>query len=337
MRDFRIAIRQRIDSDTLSRRAAVGVFVVVAAASVPLRFSSTHGAWFTVDDWDFLAQRRVGNLGDLFRAHYEHWSTLIVLAYRALWSAFGLHYRPYELFAIALYLAVAALARVVMRRAGVGPWTATFAASLLVLLGIGIENNFFTSAFAFGLTQLLLADHEGPLDWRDYLALAAGLAALMSSGLGTTMVFVVGVAMLLRHGWRIALLQTAPLAAIYLIWLAAAPNGQSASSLHAQGLGDVVSFVARGLRRGLRSPRRRHGLRDPRRADPRCRRVPPRRGEGFDVLRGRCGTRGGVARGRPRVPRAHRHHALRHRHRRPARRRPGTRTSGAVPRTSSRS
>jgi len=227
------------------------VFVVVAAASVPLRISSTHGAWFTVDDWDYLSGRTVGNAGDLFRAHYEHWSTLIVIAYRALWSAFGLRYRAYELFAIVLYLAVAALVRVVARRAGAGPWTATVAASLLVLLGIGIENNFFTSALVFGLTQLLLSDHDGPVDWRDYAGLAAGLAALMCSALGVAMVFVVGVAALLRRGWRIALLHTAPLAAAYLLWLVAAPAGQSASSLHAQGFGDVVSFVARGFGAGF--------------------------------------------------------------------------------------
>ena len=64
----------------------------------------------------------------------------------------------------------------------------------------------------FGLVQLLLADHEGPIDRRDWLALLAGLAALMCSGVAIAMVLVVGIAMLLRRGWRIALLQTVPLA-----------------------------------------------------------------------------------------------------------------------------
>ena len=328
VRNSRIALVRRFDSSTLSRRAAVAVFVVVAAASVPLRLSSTRGAWFTVDDWDYLSDRTVGNAGDLFRAHYEHWSTLIVVAYRALWSAFGLRYRPYELFAILLYLAVAALVRVVVRRAGAGPWTATGAASLLVLLGIGIENNFFTSALVFGLTQLLLADHDGPVDWRDYAGLAAGLAALMCSALGVTMVFVVGVAALLRRGWRIALLHTAPLAAAYLLWLAAAPAGQSASSLHAQGLGDVVSFVARGFGAGfdhlgavtgfgilvaavLGIGAYLLGAHDGIRASPRT-----------------GGTGGCPARGGRRVPRAHRRGSIRFGYRHPSRRRTGARAAG---------
>jgi hypothetical protein len=44
------------------------------------------------------------------------------------------------------------------------------------------------------------------------------LAALMSSGIGVTMVVVVGLAMLLRRGWRVAALQTVPLGLAYLVW-----------------------------------------------------------------------------------------------------------------------
>lgn len=41
-------------------------------------------SWFRTDDWDFLAARSAGNVGDIFRAHYGHWTTLPVLEYRAL-------------------------------------------------------------------------------------------------------------------------------------------------------------------------------------------------------------------------------------------------------------
>ena len=34
--------------------------------------------------------RTGGNLGDLFRSHYQHWVTLPVLAYRLLWTVFGI-------------------------------------------------------------------------------------------------------------------------------------------------------------------------------------------------------------------------------------------------------
>src|SRR5262249_44045899 len=147
----------------------------------------------------------------LFRAHFQHWSTVIVVVYRFLWQLFGARYLPYELFAIVLYLTVAALLRAIMRRAGIGPWVATAAASLLVLFGAGVENNFFTAVLVFSLVHLLFADHEGPINWRDAAGLAAGVAALMCSGLAVTTTIVVGIAMLLRRGWRIALLHTVPL------------------------------------------------------------------------------------------------------------------------------
>ena len=55
-----------------------------------------HG-WFTQDDWDFLSARTIGNAGDLFRAHFQHWTTLPVLVYRLMWVLFGLHsYTPYQ-------------------------------------------------------------------------------------------------------------------------------------------------------------------------------------------------------------------------------------------------
>jgi hypothetical protein len=65
-----------------------------------------------------------------------------------------------------------------------------------------------------------LSDHDGPIDRRDRLGLLAGLAGLMMSGVAVTMVIVVGLAVLLRRGWRIALFHTAPLAACYLLWYA---------------------------------------------------------------------------------------------------------------------
>ena len=95
-----------------------------------------------------------------------------------------------------------------MRRAGVGPWIASAAAALFMLFGAGDENIVwafqmgFVGSLVFGLTQLLLADHDGPIARRDWLALLAGLAGLLCSGVGVTMVVVVGLATLARRGWR---------------------------------------------------------------------------------------------------------------------------------------
>ncbi|MGH9251741.1 MAG: hypothetical protein ACRD0W_19805, partial [Acidimicrobiales bacterium] len=43
-------------------------------------------------------------------------------------------------------------------------------------------------------------------------------AGLMSSGIGVTMVMVVGLAMLIRRGWRVAALHAVPLGVTYLVW-----------------------------------------------------------------------------------------------------------------------
>src|SRR4029079_6783938 len=140
-----------------------------------------------------------------------------------IWSVDGLHhYWTYQALLVATHVAVVVLLRVVLRRAGVRPWTATLVALSLLLFGAGSQNLVwafqigFVGSMAFGLGQVLLLDHEGPVDRRDVFGLGLGLLAIMSSGIGVSMVVVAGVAALLRRGWRVALLHTAPLAAAYL-------------------------------------------------------------------------------------------------------------------------
>ena len=61
--------------------------------------------------------------------------------YRTLWAIVGLRsYVPYVGLSIAAHLVAATLVRVVMRRAGVRPWTATAAASVFVLFGTGTQD-----------------------------------------------------------------------------------------------------------------------------------------------------------------------------------------------------
>src|SRR5207244_1008934 len=176
---------------------ALASFAVVEAAAIPLLLWFGNRWWFWADDWDFLAARTGGNFGDLFRAHYQHWTTLPILAYRLLWWLFGIRsYVPYQLMIVTGHLAVAALLRIIMRRAGVGPWIATIAAGAFVFFGSGAENILiafqitFVGSFVFGLAQLLLADHDGPLNRRDWLALLAGSAGLLCSGVVVTMTFI---------------------------------------------------------------------------------------------------------------------------------------------------
>ena len=81
--------------------------------------------------------------------------------YRVLFNLFGLRsYVPYQCVVVVAHLTTAILLRVVMRRAGVRPWTATIVASVFVLFGPGEENIVwafqigFVGAVMFGLMQL---------------------------------------------------------------------------------------------------------------------------------------------------------------------------------------
>jgi hypothetical protein len=141
-----------------------------------------------------------------------------------------------------------------MRRAAVRPWIAVAAASLFVAFGAGVQdivNPFqvaFTAALAFGLVHLLLADHVGRVDRRDGYGLLAGLLALMCSGVGVCMVVVVGLAVLLRRGWRLAALHTVPLGVIYLVWLAIIGRDTSGTQESNPTIGRVARFVTVGER-----------------------------------------------------------------------------------------
>jgi hypothetical protein len=216
-----------ITSESITGVPAAIFFVIGEIVAFFVYVAISRPMWFFLDEWDFLAGRTGGNLGDLFRPHNEHWVTLPVLVYRALWSVVGLHsYRPYQIVIVLLHLATAFLVRAVMRRAGVRPWTATVVASVLVFFGSGYQNIVLpfqmtlVGSLVFGLVHLLLAGHDGPIDRRDYFGLAAGCAALLCSGVGVAMVITVGIAMLIARGWRVALLHTVPLAGVYLVWFA---------------------------------------------------------------------------------------------------------------------
>lgn len=234
-----------------TRRPAYIAFVLLEVFALPILLYLGRGRWFRYDEWDYLSTRSATSLHDLFAPHSVHWSTLPILTYRALWAVFGLHsYVPYQAVSILAHLAVAALVRAVMRRAGVRPWTATGVVALLVLFGAGEENVLwafqiaFTGALAFGLLQLILADHDGPLDRRDTMGLLAGFAGLLCSGLAVTMVVVVGIAVLARRGWRIAAFHTAPLAVAYALWfLAIGHDGFGTEAQGGTSPGTVVSFV----------------------------------------------------------------------------------------------
>jgi hypothetical protein len=240
------------DSGSRHDRAALIVFAAVEAAAFVLFLHYAHTQWFFYDEWDFLVSRHAGSLDDLLRPHHQHWSTLPILVYRVLWRAVGLRsYLVYQLPLFSLHLTAAALLRVVMRRAGVRPWIATAGASLFVLFGSGRENIMwafqigFVGSLVFGLGHLLLADHDGRVDWRDWLGIVAGLASLMCSGVGLVFVVIVGLATLMRRGWRVAALHTVPLGACFLLWWFAFARDSVSTKIN---IGLTARFAATGVR-----------------------------------------------------------------------------------------
>ena len=97
------------------------------------------------------------------------------------------------------------------------------------------------ASLVLGLTHLLLADHDGPIERRDWLGLLAGLAGVLCSGLAVTMTLVVGLAALIRRGWRAALFHTAPLGLLYVVWWLAFARGEYSTANDSIDL--VVRFV----------------------------------------------------------------------------------------------
>ena len=235
------------------RRFAFLAFAVVEAIAFPVYMLIGRRMWFWGDEWDFLASRTAGDLGDLFRPHGNvHPMTLPILVYRAMWNIWGLHsYRPYQVLIVVLHLVFALLLRAVMRHLGVRPWTATLVASLFVLFGAGAQNILWPVQIAwmgsllFSMTQLLLADHDGPFDRRDSLGLVAGLAALLCSAVGLAVVVAVGVAAFMRRGWRIAVIHTLPLGLLYVLWwiTLARPSYDAAREANPTSSSQIVRFI----------------------------------------------------------------------------------------------
>jgi hypothetical protein len=212
--------------------------------------------WFIADVFDFFGRMQPGHSLALFAPHNEHWSTIPILLFLAVYKVVGLHsYVPYLVLDLLAHIAVAHLLWRWMLRVGTVPWVATALATAFLILGGGVEN--LTSAFqisfvlpvALGLLGALLLDYAGPTRWaRDAGFWPVAVAAIMCSGIGTGMVALGAVVVLLRRGWRVALRAAAPPAAIYVIWLVlAAGNSVSTTPAPKWELPQIVQYVWNGL------------------------------------------------------------------------------------------
>lgn len=197
-------------------------------AAVPLiLFRLGDHYWFFRDDWIFITERKL-SVDGLMEPHAGHWSAGLVLFFRAWWKIFGANsYVPWQAAVVLTHVGVMALGRQVMRRAGVGPWTASIIAATGLFFGSGREDILwafqfgFTGSLMLGLLQLVLADHDGPFGRRDVLALVAGVLGIVTASPFLMVWPVTVVTVLVKRGWRPSLFQAAPLGIMYLAWSAA--------------------------------------------------------------------------------------------------------------------
>lgn len=200
-----------------------GIYLVAAVPAL-LYFGSGH--WFAAgDDWGLIL-RDAGSFDGLFRHQHQHWSTVPVISYQLLFALFGLEYFwPYQLVTIVLFLSVAVAVRGLLRQSAVRPWIATVVAATLVLYGSAYQNALLPvqvsmmSTLLCGIGHLMLLNHDGRLDRRDFFGLVVGLVGLMTSGMAPLFVAAVALASLLRRGWRLALFHAVPLVVAYFSWL----------------------------------------------------------------------------------------------------------------------
>lgn len=237
----------------LPRPALAAHVASLGVAAAGLMYLTRH-VWFFADDWEFLARRRVSPVG-IWVPHNEHWSTIPLLVYRALYAAVGLRtYVPYLAVLVGLHLVATHLLWRWMRRCGADDRTATALAAMFLLIGAAWECLVypfamnFSGAVVFGLAALLAADHDGRPGRRDLLAVALAILALAWSGVAITMVAVVGIAVLLRRGIRDAALVVAPPALVYAVWFVAVGHTQASTTpATATQLLQAPAFVWTGL------------------------------------------------------------------------------------------
>lgn len=231
---------------------ALPVAALVSGMAVQAAYAAylSDRLWFFGDVWDFLLSR--GLTGDpelsLWAPHNEHWSTIPIVAFRSMFSVFGLtSYLPYALMPIVAHVAIWSVMYVLLRRIGVSAWPAVVSVWAGVFLGggIGAENTlwefqvgFLGSGF-FGLLAILFLQTE-----RRSGVVAAWVAlvlALASSGVGLVLVGWTCLNVLLRRGLLAALSTGAVPGVVYGVWFALA--GSQADGGHIRK--DITAFPFR--------------------------------------------------------------------------------------------
>ena len=162
-------------------RARVGPWLWVhlgtLVAAVPVLAWVNRDQWFAGDEWQIVTTNGLGSnpaRASVLAPHFEHWATLGILVYKALYGVFALRsYVPYLAVFFAVILAVAHLSWRLLLRIGVVPSYATAVAALTMVMAVGWENRstawqmVVIAPVALGFGALLVMPERGPLVRRD--------------------------------------------------------------------------------------------------------------------------------------------------------------------------
>ena len=241
--------------ESRGRRAWLWVHLASLAVGFVVLLYANRNQWFWYDEWDFIARRGLHDpQWSLWRSHNGHWSTLPILAYRTLLYFFGLRtYWPFIGLLIVLHLLLAHVLWRVMLRVGVTPFVATGLAAVFIVLGSGNANIVwafqigFVGSMVLGWLMVLSACTVRWDAWRLVGTWVLGVAALMCSGNGTTMVALATFAALAERGWRRALMVMSVPAVVFVAWYVAIGNQNTA----ALSLRTTPKFVGLGLARSF--------------------------------------------------------------------------------------
>ena len=249
----RIALA-RVAGDT----GAEWAFRVALAVSAVVYWVVGRRQWFIRDDWAFLlsrqALRATRGIDDwLLTAQDGHWMTPPLLVFRGLQNLFGMgSYWPYLTVNLALHVGAVLLVRMLCRRWGVSPWTSTLLCSILLVFGGGWMNIVFAVQITYNLSlvcflaQVLLADHDGPIDRRDWLGAALGVLGVMSSGFGPFFIAGMAALLVLRGRWRAAAIAVLPQGLAYAWWYLTWASDIASDTVPGPR-SQVPAFAVRGL------------------------------------------------------------------------------------------
>lgn len=221
--------------------AHLGTLVIVGAVLVV----AGSGQWFFYDEWDFL---RSDAEWSLLAPHNGHLSLFPQLLTTLVKSVVGLHsYWPYLALTIAAHLAVVHMVWRLMMRTGAAPAIALVTALAFGVLSPSVENTLwafqvgFITPVATGIAAFLFAMRP---DLRTRDSIAISVLLLVGVGFASTgLPFVVAVIgyILVRHGWRAALLPAVSFLVVYGTWYLLFARGTTgADGFGAKSLGDVV-------------------------------------------------------------------------------------------------